>query len=691
MLPARSAEVPDRLIYGLTASVGNNWSGPPNTLTFGERTETGWRARTAVRSTDQGNTPLEVATHEPGSSWLSPDGRDLVFGTSRPLGSGQGLASGVVHQIYRATDAEVAPTWLSQPTGGLTPAAGIRLTSLSASDDARTLIFDSTARLTPDAPPSGRQVYARHNGALQLVSRLPDGSPAANPELNANSINEAAPPSRAKRNELAGKGRFVLFNTGVRPAPLYVRDLEQNVTRELAGPEAGGPHSAYDLSGAAGSPGVATIPNGGVFGARDTARAYFRGATGSGPTSVAQIYEANLETGAVTARPAITGAPLQLTPDGQRMLFLNAASGGARELRFWDAAQPNASVLVGAISGGNTANSGLIRVSEPSADGRTWVFTAAGSLDPDRPNATTNALQLYRWTVGEAAPSCLSCAPVDGVARSTGARLSVQEGGWSETLATPTTAVKAEIDVLLLAQPGHGASDDGRWILFDSPDRLVPEDVNDVRDVYLWDRDAPAGSQLQMVTSGQGNTPSWALDLSPDGVNAFFSTREALVPSDGDGAYDVYTARVGTGFPDAPDESCTAETCRPPVILPPPAVPVASNVLTAPSVGAKQPVQEGTPKLRVRSVRTSSKRLTVRVDTPEPGRIEVSGKRVRTTKRTAKRATTYTLRVPLSARAQRSVARGSRLKVKLRVQFTPKDAKKSVRVSSSVSVKKKGR
>src|SRR5690606_11114159 len=116
---------------------------------------------------------------------------------------------------------------------------------------------------------------------------------------------------------------------------------------------------------------------------------------------------------------------------------------------------------------------------------------------------------------------------------------------------------------------------------------LVEEDVNEVHDVYLWDRDGGPNGRLHLATSGHGDRPSWALDLSPDGKNAFFATREGLVPRDTDGAYDVYTARIGNGFPHSP-ESCVGEACRPPVIPPLHPRAVGSGPVLSTSLGRRQ-------------------------------------------------------------------------------------------------------
>lgn len=707
--PARSSEDGDSLIFGAGSTMGENWSGPSNPMIFGRRTDRGWEVRSAIRSLDEGNTPVQLGQHEAQSGWLSDNGQEFVFGS---IDLGSGASGGLLSGIYRSKNALLAPDWLSRPVGS--PVPGVITSAVATGNDTQTVALQSTSPLTADAPAAPTSaVYVSRNGQLELISRAPDGSVLTQSSYLANSSsqghNAASAPSISMRNQVAGNGRYVLFlgSGNANGGSLYVRDLEAGVTRQLAGGGTGAPETTVGLregwGGVGGSSAMSfdprTVPQGTVFAARDAPRAFFHPGAGVGQTPF--VYEANLETGAVVARTAINGAPMGLSPDGQRMLFLELPAGagngatsppGSWKLRYWDAANPGASVAVATISlpSGVVAESAAARVYRSSADGKTWIFTSQGSLDSARPNATPTTQQLYRWTVGDSEPRCLTCQPTDGVSRTAGVSLTVQENIRSEGPIAPTTPIVVNTNAAKtrIAQPGHSVSSDGRWLLFDSPDRLVPEDTNDVRDVYLWDRDGGPGGELQLVSSGNGTSPSYALDLDPTGRSAFFSTRDGLVPADDDSSYDVYVARIGGGFPDDSPQSCVGEACRPPVIPDPPHDLIASSVLREAPAGPKQSVQRGTPKLRIRSVRTSSQRLTVRVDTPKAGKIRVSGKQLRTTNRTAKRATTYTLRVPLSASAKRQVARGKTVKVKVQVRFTPSGSKKASTVSSSVSVKK---
>lgn len=682
--PAIASADGDRVLYGTVSGLGSPWSGVTNAMVFGSRTANRWAASTATVSLDRGDTPTEIATSEPRGGRLTPDGRSFVFYTGNlgamPVVPGQRLPG-----VFRATDDGNPPTWLSRPADGITPVPTSGATNqvrdnISISRDGDTVAFQANQPLAAGAPSATTSsVYASRNGQVELASRYPDGSAVQSYTELACVVTEEAQPAVVTSycSPLAGGGRYVLFRVGSSDG-VYVRDLQQQQTRQLTGT-------------AVGRPGVSNLD----AAARDGAHAFF--------TYGGVMQEADLaaSTMTVTPRPAITGKPFGLTADGRQMLFLespSAVNGNSWTLRFWDgAADPDDSIRVGTVGAAtvplSTGGNIRLRVFRSQDAGQTWIFGATGSLDPARPSANGSTLQLYRWSVGDDAPTCLSCQPVDNVARTTGINLTIQEVVGTEMMLDPTvtsTDYLADFgfSTRRLSQPGHSVSDDGRWILFDSPDRLVAGDQNNVRDVYLWDRDAPDGKQLQLVTSGQGSTPSYALDLDPTGRNAFFSTRESLLPADRNGNYDVYVARVGGGFPNEEDPCDGEKECRPPVIPDPPQGPIGSGHLTPPSEGNKQAVQTGTPKLRVRSVRTTSRRLTVRIDTPRAGKIRVTGKSVRTTSRTAKRAATYTLRVPLSASAQRQVARGRSVKVGLRVAFTATGAKKASAVRTTVTVRK---
>lgn len=106
---------------------------------------------------------------------------------------------------------------------------------------------------------------------------------------------------------------------------------------------------------------------------------------------------------------------------------------------------------------------------------------------------------------------------------------------------------------------------------FDTPDPLVPADVNSSRDVYVFD-----GSEAHLISAGTGAGPSNFADASADGRDLFFTTQDRLVSIDTDQAADMYDARRGGGLAGQnlgpPPPPCTGEGCRG-TAAPPPSPP----------------------------------------------------------------------------------------------------------------------
>ncbi|HEX2291169.1 MAG TPA: hypothetical protein VHH53_13460, partial [Pseudonocardiaceae bacterium] len=89
----------------------------------------------------------------------------------------------------------------------------------------------------------------------------------------------------------------------------------------------------------------------------------------------------------------------------------------------------------------------------------------------------------------------------------------------------------------------------GRVVLFQSRSRLVPEDLNDVYDVYSW-RDG----DLSLVTSGgAGADHVLYKGMDRSARNVYVATRENLSWQDVDRVGDIYVARVGGGFAQPPE------------------------------------------------------------------------------------------------------------------------------------------
>jgi hypothetical protein len=127
-----------------------------------------------------------------------------------------------------------------------------------------------------------------------------------------------------------------------------------------------------------------------------------------------------------------------------------------------------------------------------------------------------------------------------------------------------------------IARQNHPISDDGRWVFFNTDEPLVPEDTNQRVDAYEYDMQIHSA---QLLSSGKSTSPSYFMDVSANGADAFFTTRERLVGWDRDDAYDVYDARIGGGFPEPvpPPAPCSGDTCQGQIPLAPGLGAIGSN------------------------------------------------------------------------------------------------------------------
>lgn len=146
------------------------------------------------------------------------------------------------------------------------------------------------------------------------------------------------------------------------------------------------------------------------------------------------------------------------------------------------------------------------------------------------------------------------------------------------------------------SQPGNLSRSGGGRLFFESGDALLPQDTNGaVIDIYEWEpygigSCAKVQGCLFLITSGNGATDSKFLDSTPSGNDAFFVTRQQLVPRDGDQQLDLYDARVGGGFEERAATKCGTEGCRESV---PPSP-------SQPSAGSSSFSGPGNPKLPVK-------------------------------------------------------------------------------------------
>jgi len=139
------------------------------------------------------------------------------------------------------------------------------------------------------------------------------------------------------------------------------------------------------------------------------------------------------------------------------------------------------------------------------------------------------------------------------------------------------SSVSTEAAVPLSMIPGSTEPGD-RTVFFESASRLVPEDENDVYDVYQWQ----AGKLSLLSTGAAGAQHALYRGNDRSGRNVYISTRDRLTWEDVDSVLDVYVARSGpdAGFPEPlepPACEVLADACQ----GAPAAAPAASGASTA--------------------------------------------------------------------------------------------------------------
>jgi hypothetical protein len=122
-------------------------------------------------------------------------------------------------------------------------------------------------------------------------------------------------------------------------------------------------------------------------------------------------------------------------------------------------------------------------------------------------------------------------------------------------------------------------SENGDRVFFNSPEPLVPQAVNNVGDVYEWERDGTGscrkpGGCVFLLSSGTSPEDSYFIDASSSGDDVFIETRARLVAGDLDENFKVYDVRVDGVRPLSPS-ACSGTGCQ--------GVPAAPPIFATPS------------------------------------------------------------------------------------------------------------
>jgi len=191
------------------------------------------------------------------------------------------------------------------------------------------------------------------------------------------------------------------------------------------------------------------------------------------------------------------------------------------------------------------------RLAQVTSDGRLLAFMSRLPLTGyNNIDALTGRrdFEVYEYDSTDGTLSCASCSPT-GTPPVGESRLGLMK---------PLEST--------FPQP-YDLSNDGR-VVFDSSSRISPYDVNGrVQDVYEYepqdvDSCTRTGGCISLISSGSGTGDSEFVDADPNGENVFFTTREHLVPEDQDDLIDLYDARIDGGFPAITQPACTGTGCQ---------------------------------------------------------------------------------------------------------------------------------
>ncbi len=206
---------------------------------------------------------------------------------------------------------------------------------------------------------------------------------------------------------------------------------------------------------------------------------------------------------------------------------------------------------IGVAGGGGT----VLNTGRVSADGEVVVFRSQKQLSEYENHEVP---EFYRWDAHTGALDCVTCNPSQVA-----------------PVSKPETAAKTSFFGLgsFSMYTTRNLSASGNQFFFETPDSLLPADINGVKDVYEWEADgagscesaAQDGGCLYLISTGKSAEQSNFADASASGDEVYFFTDSKLVGQDEDGQVDVYAAKVDGGLASQNPQhtpSCTGEACR---------------------------------------------------------------------------------------------------------------------------------
>ncbi len=439
---------------------------------------------------------------------------------------------------------------------GVTP-ADARFQAASA--DLGRVIFTETSPLVGGARYGVENLYEWDEGALRLVSVLPDGT-----AIPGSLAAKAGTPEH--EGVVSSDGSHVLFTYG---GALYDR-IDGQRTVQIDEKQGGSdPSGGGSLQGAT----------------ADGSKVFFLDESKLTPDATAvagapDLYECALPEGASRCELAdLTVAAagehadvLRVTPLGRHdssdvyfvaegvlasntreftngggSTVVERAQAGKENLYLWNG-NKTTFIATGVLS------NGLSGSEQTSPDGKWLSFESEKSLtgydnvEPDNESAG----ELFLYSAATAQLACASCNPTG----------EPPVAGIPGEIPVPGGGVVRVPQISEEQRSRHVLTDAGQ-VFFETRDALVPSDTNGQRDVYEYE-----GGGVFLISSGTSSFESNLEDVSESGDDVFFRSSQQLVPQDNqEGQIVIYDARVDGGFPEpsAPPACTTADACRAPV------------------------------------------------------------------------------------------------------------------------------
>jgi hypothetical protein len=650
----------DGILYSVDGPMGSAPRGL-ETSAVGRRGSAGWSSASAIPAGSRdridatsylsfGMVPssdLTKVLFTSGSSFV-PDNPDTgVYTTSGALYMGH--ADGTVDWLSRPRIADAVPA----PGNIVGP---FRFQVVGAAPDLSRVYFYGEPTLLPEdagrlaSGLGGWGLWEYSGGELKAAGTLPDGSESPGGAAPASSKTGPAfhfvgPDSTSQ--QVSRDGSTLLFvspDPGANPVTqLYLRRNGRSTLVSRTSDDAVAPSGVAPVRTLTAQPAASTSAY--AYGSADGSTVIFQSvdalAAGAPNDPSQKVYRYDVATDTVSYLPGVAGTVVAASDDDARFLFTDTT-----RIALWDEGTVTTIAPIGAYNN-------QLAPARATPSGSVFLFSTQVAI-PGFNNGAGALIQVYRYDVAAGKLTCLSCPPA-GVTPTGSASLSNQD----EPGALDTNGE-------LVAS--RGMSESGDRVFFDSPDPLVTSDTNGQQDVYEW-----TVGGLSLISSGRSHDGSFLLDNSADGNDVFFATTEGLDASDHDGNYDVYDARVGGGFkPVDQTAPCVGDACQGGVSVDPPSPVTASGVFSGP--GDRPATQEKaapSAKLKLGSHKLIGGVLEISVTMARPGRVSVSGAGLRGVAKSYVKAGSYSVKVPLTAPASRSLKRRHRLKLSVRVGFTP--------------------